>query len=409
MELYYNIGCLATVNGLKAKKGAEMNDISVIEKGAFVVEDGKFVFVGKEEQALNLYPAAQKIDCKGACVLPAFIDSHTHLVFGGYREREFNLRMNGASYMEIMNCGGGIAYTTNRTREESEEELMAQGMRHLLEMKAYGIATVEIKSGYGLDLETELKQLRVIKRLREESGMNITATFMGAHAIPAEFKGDGDAYIDYVINTVLPAVKDQGIAEFCDIFCEINVFNSVQAERLFGKARELGFGLKIHADEMADSGTSAFACKNGCVSADHLLYVSDEGVKAFANSDTIAALLPATAFSLRENYAPARKLIDGGAAVTVASDFNPGSCFCNSLPFLIALSTINMKMTVPETITALTLNAAASLKKADVLGSIQSGKQADFVILKWSNPDFLSYHIADNSVEHLYIKGKKQF
>lgn len=409
MELFYNISDLVTVRGTKAKKGSSMNDVSGIKNGAFVTDNGKFVFVGKEDEALKLYPEAHKHDCEGACVLPAFIDSHTHLVFGGYREKEFNLRMNGANYMEIMQNGGGIAYTTKCTREATEDELLRQGLRHLLEMKACGVATVEIKSGYGLDIETELKQLRVIKRLREESGMNITATFMGAHAIPAEFKGDGDAYIDYVINTVLPAVKEQGIAEFCDIFCEINVFNSVQAERLFKAAEKLGFGLKIHADEMADSGTAAFACRSGCVSADHLLYVSDEGIRALAESDTVASLLPATAFSLRDRYAPARKLIDGGAAVAVASDFNPGSCFCNSLPFLIALSTINMKMTVSETITALTLNAAASLGKADTLGSIEEGKQADFVILNWESPDFLSYHIANNNVKHLYIKGVKQF
>lgn len=409
MELFYNISDLVTVRGTKAKKGSSMNDVSGIKNGAFVTDNGKFVFVGSENEALKLYPDAKKTDCEGMAVLPAFIDSHTHLVFGGYREKEFNLRMNGENYMEIMKRGGGIAYTTKKTREASEDELFAQGMRHLLEMKAYGIATVEIKSGYGLDLEAELKQLSVIKRLREASGMNITATFMGAHAVPAEFKGDGDAYIDYIIETVLPEIKKQGIAEFCDIFCEINVFNSVQAERLFKAAEKLGFGLKIHADEMADSGTAAFACRSGCVSADHLLYVSDEGIKAFAESDTIAALLPATAFSLRDRYAPARKLIDGGAAVTVASDFNPGSCFCNSLPFLIALSTINMNMTVNETITALTLNAAASLGKADTLGSIEEGKQADFVILNWESPDFLSYHIANNNVKHLYIKGKKQF
>lgn len=409
MELFYNISDLVTVRGTKAKKGSSMNDVSGIKNGAFVTDNGKFVFVGKEDEALKLYPEAHKHDCEGACVLPAFIDSHTHLVFGGYREKEFNLRMNGANYMEIMQNGGGIAYTTKCTREATEDELLRQGLRHLLEMKACGVATVEIKSGYGLDIETELKQLRVIKRLREESGMNITATFMGAHAIPAEFKGNGDAYIDYIIETVLPEIKKQGIAEFCDIFCEINVFNSVQAERLFKAAEKLGFGLKIHADEMADSGTAAFACRIGCLSADHLLYVSDEGIRALAESDTVASLLPATAFSLRENYAPARKLIDGGAAVAVASDFNPGSCFCNSLPFLIALSTINMKMTVSETITALTLNAAASLGKADTLGSIEEGKQADFVILNWESPDFLSYHIANNNVKNLYIKGVKQF
>lgn len=409
MELYYNISQLVTVQGKTAHKGRAMNDIGIIENGAFVTDNGKFVFVGKKEEAEELYPDAEKKDCQGLAVMPALIDSHTHLVFGGYREHEFNVRMNGGNYMEIMNKGGGIAYTTECTRKASEDELFKQGLRHLEEIKSYGVATVEIKSGYGLDLETELKQLRVIKRLREASGMNIIATFMGAHAVPAEFKGKDDEYVDYIINIVLPEIKKQGVAEFCDVFCEVNVFTQKQSERLFDAARKMGFKLKIHADEMANSETSAFACEQGCFSADHLLYVSQSGIQAFANSNTIATLLPATAFSLREEYAPARALIDNGAAVAIASDFNPGSCFCNSIPFLIALSTINMKLTVAETITAMTLNAAASIDKAHTLGSIEVGKQADFVILKWSNVDFLSYQIANNNVKHLYIKGNIQF
>ncbi|MEG1710197.1 MAG: imidazolonepropionase [Clostridia bacterium] len=408
MKLFINISQLVTVSGFKAKKGKEMNDVAIITDGAIVTDNGKIVYVGKKCDLPNNFALINDIvDCHNHAVIPAFIDSHTHLVFGGFRADEFNMRMRGASYMEIMNAGGGIEATTKLTRNNSEQQLFDAAMILLNEMKKDGIATVEIKSGYGLDKETELKQLKVIEKLNKESGMRIIATFMGAHAIAKEFNKDADKYAQFVVNEVLPAVKAQGIAEFCDVFCEQGVFNAAQTTYILEKAKQLGLKPKIHADEIINSESASLAVSLGCASADHLLHVSDKGINDLANSNTIATLLPATAFSLKENYAPARKLIDGGAGVAIASDCNPGSCFCNSFPFLTALSTINMGLTVNETITALTLNAAAAIDKADIIGSIDIGKAADFILLKWNDINFLSYHIASNCVEKLYISGNE--
>lgn len=406
MKLYYNISKLACVNGHKAKKGRDMSDIGYITDGAFVTDKDKFIFAGKRDKAFELYPDAEKIDLKNKAVIPGFTDSHTHLVFGGYRVSEFMMRLEGRSYMEIMQAGGGIKSTTQATRILSAEQMAEKTLPFVNELLSYGVTTLEIKSGYGLDKETELRQLLSMKILEEMTPIRIVKTYMGAHALPDEFKNNPSGYIRYICEEVLPAVKEQGIAKYCDVFCEKNVFSKEESAIIFDRAKELGLGLKIHADEIEDGGTTAFGVRYGCTSTDHLLHVSDEGIEALAFGETVATLLPITAFSLKEKYAPARRLIDKGAAVAIATDCNPGSCFSDSIPLLIALSSLNMGMTFEEIICSLTLNGAAAVGNAESFGSIQEGKYADFLVLKWEDPAFLNYHICGNGVEKVYIGGK---
>lgn len=406
MKLYYNISKLACVNGHKAKKGRDMSDIGYITDGAFVTDKDKFIFTGKRDKAFELYPDAEKIDLKNKAVIPGFTDSHTHLVFGGYRVSEFMMRLEGRSYMEIMQAGGGIKSTTQATRMLSAEQMAEKTLPFVNELLSYGVTTLEIKSGYGLDKETELRQLLSMKILEEMTPIRIVKTYMGAHALPDEFKNNPSGYIRYICEEVLPAVKEQGIAKYCDVFCEKNVFSKEESAIIFDRAKELGLGLKIHADEIEDGGTTAFGVRYGCTSTDHLLHVSDEGIEALAFGETVATLLPITAFSLKEKYAPARRLIDKGAAVAIATDCNPGSCFSDSIPLLIALSSLNMGMTFEEIICSLTLNGAAAVGNAESFGSIQEGKYADFLVLKWEDPAFLNYHICGNGVEKVYIGGK---
>lgn len=406
MKLYYNISKLACVNGHKAKKGRDMSDIGYITDGAFVTDKDKFIFAGKRDKAFELYPDAEKIDLKNKAVIPGFTDSHTHLVFGGYRVSEFMMRLEGRSYMEIMQAGGGIRSTTQSTRILSAEQMAEKTLPFVNELLSYGVTTLEIKSGYGLDKETELRQLLSMKILEEMTPIRIVKTYMGAHALPDEFKNNPSGYIRYICEEVLPAVKEQGIAKYCDVFCEKNVFSKEESAIIFDRAKGLGLGLKIHADEIEDGGTTAFGVRYGCTSTDHLLHVSDEGIEALAFGETVATLLPITAFSLKEKYAPARRLIDKGAAVAIATDCNPGSCFSDSIPLLIALSSLNMGMTFEEIICSLTLNGAAAVGNAESFGSIQEGKYADFLVLKWEDPAFLNYHICGNGVEKVYIGGK---
>lgn len=406
MKLYYNISKLACVNGHKAKKGRDMSDIGYITDGAFVTDKDKFIFAGKRDKAFELYPDAEKIDLKNKAVIPGFTDSHTHLVFGGYRVSEFMMRLEGRSYMEIMQAGGGIRSTTQSTRILSAEQMAEKTLPFVNELLSYGVTTLEIKSGYGLDKETELRQLLSMKILEEMTPIRIVKTYMGAHALPDEFKNNPSGYIRYICEEVLPAVKEQGIAKYCDVFCEKNVFSKEESAIIFDRAKELGLGLKIHADEIEDGGTTAFGVRYGCTSTDHLLHVSDEGIEALAFGETVATLLPITAFSLKEKYAPARRLIDKGAAVAIATDCNPGSCFSDSIPLLIALSSLNMGMTFEEILCSLTLNGAAAVGNAESFGSIQEGKYADFLVLKWEDPAFLNYHICGNGVEKVYIGGK---
>jgi len=405
-KILINASQLVTCSGSAAKRGKEMQELHIIEDGAVVIENGFITAVGKTKDLLPDVTDAEVIDCTGKAVLPGFVDSHTHFVFGGYRPEEFSWRLTGVSYMDIMQRGGGINATTFPTRAATLDQLKEDGRRRLSSMLSFGVTTVEGKSGYGLDRDTEVKQLVAMNELNEEQPVDIVATFMGAHAVPPEFKGRTDAYVDYIINEVLPEVSDQNLADFCDVFCEANVFDIEQSRKLLLAAKSFGMEVKLHADEIVRIGGAELAAELGAVSADHLLQASDEGIEKMAGKGVIATLLPATAFSLKEPYARARDMIDRGCAVALATDFNPGSCFTNSIPLIFALATIYMGMTIEEAITAMTINGAAALKREAQVGSIDVGKKADLILLEYPKYQFLNYHFAVNIVEKVLKEGE---
>jgi imidazolonepropionase len=383
-----------------------MSRLRVVHQGCITATDGIITYAGGMQGAPLPRPEAQVIDAGGNVVMPGFIDSHTHLIFGGFRPDEFRMRLEGKSYMEIMNAGGGIQSTVNHTRSASEQELLKRAKWFVERMSQMGVTTVEAKSGYGLDTATEEKMLRVIAALKEEckESINVAATFLGAHAVPREWKGDTAGYTTHIIEEMLPRFKE--LAEFCDVFCEKDVFELDDSRRLLSAAKAMGYKLKVHADEIVSLGGGELAAELGAVSADHLLHVSPRGIEAMARAGVVATLLPLTAFALKEPYAPARRFIDSGAAVALATDLNPGSCFSGSIPLTISLAAIYMQMTIEEIITALTLNAAAAISRADTLGSIESGKQADLVILNTDNYNILSYYIGMNCVKTTIHAGK---
>lgn len=401
---------LVTVSGTTAKCGKDMSDIGVIEDGAILMEEGRIRYVGPtKDLELSQYSDATVFDCSGKTVLPGFVDSHTHFIFGGYRPEEFSWRLSGEGYMEIMKRGGGINATTSSTRQADEETLTALGRKRLDDMLSYGVTTVEGKSGYGLDKNTELRQLRAMKTLDREHAIDVASTFMGAHAVPEEWKGRTEEYVDFILQEVLPAVIQEGLAEFFDVFCEDGVFDVPQSRKMLLVAKALGLKLKLHADEIVPIGGTELAAEVGAVSADHLLQSSDVGIRALANEGVVATLLPATAFSLKEPYANARRMIDEGCSVALASDYNPGSCFTHSIPLLIALATIQMGMSIEETISALTINGAAALGRAGEIGSLDPGKKADIIILEYPDYHFLNYHFAMNIVETVFKNGTKVY
>ena len=402
-----NASQVVTCSGFAGKRGREMNDLHVIEGGTVVVTDGCISHVLRVGEPLPVDEAGYTvIDATGKALLPGFVDPHTHFVFGGYREEEFSWRMRGDSYMEIMNRGGGIVNTTRATREASEDELFEVGRRRLDAMLRLGITTVEGKSGYGLDRDTEMKQLRVMRRLNEAHPADVVSTFMGAHATPAEWKGREDEFIDFNIREMFPLVAKEGLAEFADIFCEKDVFTIEQSRRYLQAAREQGFKLKIHADEIVQFGGAELAGELHCISADHLLQASDAGIRAMADAGVVATLLPLTAFSLRETFARGREMIDAGCMVALATDLNPGSSFSASVPLLFALACIYMKLSPEEAVTAFTINSAAAIDRADRIGSIDVGKQGDLVLLQFPSYKFLPYHVGMNIVDTVIKQGE---
>lgn len=404
---------IVTPCGHSACKGDAMSRLTTIKDGCVIVRDGLIEYVGPRADAQDLLAEYKKdksdisfIDAGGRALLPGFVDSHTHLIFGGFRPDEFEWRLKGDTYMSIMQRGGGIQSTVNATRATSEDELVNRAQWFLDRMSSMGVTTVEAKSGYGLDAETEEKMLRAIRRLADKDGqpIRIVSTFLGAHAVPKEYAGRTDEYVDLIIKEMLPRFRE--MTDCCDIFCEKNVFEIEESRRLLKAAKDMGYKLKLHADEIVQLGGAELAAELGALSADHLLHVSDAGVEAMAKAGVVATLLPLTAFTLKEPYAPARKFIDAGAAVALATDLNPGSCFSGSIPLSIALACIYMKMSIEETITALTLNGAAAIGKADEIGSIEKGKRADFVMLNTDNINILPYYVGMNCVKTTIFGGR---
>lgn len=402
-----NIGKLVTMQGSSSfRVKEEMNKINIIENAYIAVKNGKILAIGVGDEFGNLCGDDTKIhDAEGLLVTPGLIDSHTHLIHGGSRENEFSMKLNGVPYIEILNNGGGILSTVKATKEASEEELYKKAKKSLDRMLEFGVTTVEEKSGYGLELNTEIKQLEVARVLDKNHPVDLVHTFLGAHAVPEEYKENHKAYIDILVDVMMPKIKDMGLAEFCDVFCEEGVFTIEESEYILQKAKEMGYKLKIHADEIESLGGAELAAKLGCVSADHLMAASDEGIKMMAENNVVANILPATSFNLNKNYADCRKMIDMGAIVSLSSDYNPGSCPSENLQLVMQLGCLHLKMTPNEVFTAVTINAAYAIDRADKIGSIEVGKNADFVVFDARNVEYLMYHFGINHTKKVYKNG----
>ena len=397
-----NIGLLATPVGKTARRGEEQGSVSFLRDAWVLCEQGKIAAVGDGPA-----PKADRVlDAQGKLVTPGLVDAHTHLIFGGWRQNELGLKLHGVSYLEILARGGGILSTVRATRAATEEELADKARAALDEMLRLGVTTVEAKSGYGLDLETELRQLRAIRRLNDEHPIDLAATFLGAHAVPEEYKADRESYIRLLCEKVIPAVAKEKLAAFCDVFCETGVFSAEESRRILEAGRENGLIPKIHADEIDPIGGSQLTEVVGAISAEHLIVCPPEGIEAMARAGTVACCLPATSFYLGSTFAPVRDMIKAGVPVALASDFNPGSCPSLNLQFVMNLGCLKYRMTPEEVLTAVTLNAAAAINRADRIGSLEEGKQADLVIWDAPDLDYVCYRLGSNLAERIVKKGE---
>lgn len=407
LKLFRNARIYTPLDKGRPLRGSEMNQIYSEEKGAILVRDGYIESIGQELEVLkSVTEDALEIDLCGRCVIPGFVDPHTHACFVGTREREFIMRLQGASYLEILKMGGGILSTVDRVRSASRDELYASTEEVINRALKNGTTSMEIKSGYGLSLEHEVKMLEVIDALKGKP-VDIVATFMGAHAVPREYKDNPKAYVDLVVEEMIPHIAAKGLARYCDVFCEEGVFSVDHARRILLAARECGLGLKIHADEVYDLGGAKLAAELKVDSAEHLLAASEEGLKAMAESGVLAVLLPATAFSLRKSYAPARKMIEMGVPVALATDCNPGSCYCESMEMVFRLALLGMGLSMEESLVASTLNAAYAIGMASHVGSLERGKKADFVVLDGETPGIMAYHLGWRNIKEVYKMGQR--
>ncbi len=401
--LIENIGMLATPVGTSARKGAEQGQIRILRNAWLLMEDGLIADLGTGEPPQDV---SQRFDVEGSLVTPGLVDAHTHLIFGGWRQNELGLKLHGVSYLEILAQGGGILSTVKATRAAEEEELFEKAWDALDEMLDLGVTTVEAKSGYGLDQETELKQLRVIRDLNEAHPIDLAATFLGAHALPPEYKEDREGYLRLLCDTVIPKVAEEKLAEFCDVFCETGVFTAEESKRILEAGKRYGLIPKIHADEIDPIGGSQLTAEVDAISAEHLIVCPPEGIAAMAKAGTVACCLPATSFYLGSTYAPVRDMIRAGVPVALASDFNPGSCPSLNLQFVMNLGCLRYKMTPEEVLTAVTLNGAAAIGRADRIGSLEPGKKADLVIWDAPDLDYICYRMGSNLAGTVVKKGE---
>ena len=418
-QVFVNARIFTPADKGKPKAGQDQGELTHFSDGALLVEDGKIMAIGPKEAVLKnaekFNDSVQKdlagndivlVDCKNRCMIPGFVDPHTHMCFATKREQEFAQRLEGTPYLEILQKGGGILSSVRSVANASEEKLYTQTLKRVQTALQWGTTTVEIKSGYGLDTKNELKMLRVIGRIADSTPLDVVGTFMGAHAVPETYKKRPDDFITLVIEEMLPAVKSQGIARFCDIFCEKGVFSIDQSRRLLIAAKAMGMGLKMHADEVHDMGAAGLAAELNAISADHLLAANDKSIEALAHAGGVGTLLPATAYSLKKPYARAQVMIEKNLPVALATDCNPGSSFTESMQFIIGLAVMEMDMTPEQALTGATLNAAYAIGMADKAGSLDIGKQADFLLLDGQTPAIIAYHAGVSSVDRVYKKGQ---
>jgi imidazolonepropionase len=392
------------------RTGEYMEDLGIIEDGAVAVSDGKIVAVGKTHEVLDQVKIDAKtkvIDAKDKVVLPGFVDCHTHPVFAATREAEFEMRVKGRPYQEIAAAGGGIKSSVTTLRATSKEELIQLALTRLDRMMSYGTTTIEAKSGYGLSLEDEIKMLEVIKELNRLHPIDLIPTFLGAHELPEEYKERREEYIQLIVEKMIPEVARRKLAVFCDIFCEKGVFNIEESRKILSAAKNHGLKLKLHADQLTALGGAKLAAEMGAVSADHLEFIDDEGIEMMKQAGVIGVLLPGACFGLGvTEYPPARKMIDQGLPVALATDFNPGSSFTESMPIILSMACLMMKMSPAEAVVASTINSAYAADKAEEAGSIKKGKKADLVI--WNVRDYreIPYHYGVNLVDQVIKDGK---
>ena len=420
--LIHNAGHLLTLASPGGpKRGAAMRDLRLIADGAVAVGDGRITAVGSSAELQQMVHAARHLDAAGGTVMPGFVDPHTHLVWVGDRADEFEMRIAGASYMEIMAAGGGIMNTVRHTRAAGMDDLVAQTRVRLDRMLAHGTTTVEIKTGYGLDVEAELKQWQAIRQLQAETPATLVPTFLGAHAVPAEYRGRSDEYVDLVIREMLPAIAQEASTDpiaspnrmpealpvFCDVFCEHGAFSLDQSRRILETAKALGFGAKIHVDEFKPLGGTRLAVELGAISADHLVCTPPDEIELLAHSDVVAVALPGTPFGLgHHDYTPARAIVDAGGALAVATDCNPGTCWCESMQLVIALACRYLRLTPAEAISAATINAAHAVGLGREVGSLEPGKRADLIILAAPSYTHLGYRFGTNLVQTTIVGGQ---
>ncbi|MDP3024209.1 MAG: imidazolonepropionase [candidate division Zixibacteria bacterium] len=392
------------------RNGKEMEDLGLIEDGVVAVSGKKIVAVGKTKDVLVKIKIDRKtkvINAQDKVVLPGFVDCHTHPVFGATREEEFELRIKGKSYEEIAQAGGGIRSSVRSVRQLSKDELIRLALPRLDRFLSYGTTTIEAKSGYGLSLKDEIKILEVIKKLNQIHPLSLIPTFLGAHEIPDEYREKRQEYIDLLIKQMIPEVAKRKLALFCDVFCEKGVFNIDESRKILETAKSYGLKPKLHADQLISFGGSELAAELKAVSADHLEFISDSGIEKMKQSGTTAVLLPGAVFGLgKDNYPPARKMIDMGLQIALATDFNPGSSFTESMPMILSLACLRMKLTPAEAITAATINSAYAIDKGDSIGSLEPGKKADIVIWDVKNYKEISYHYGVNLVDKVIKNGE---